>query len=91
MNVPLDRDDGMLTLMAAFNLLTDKGGVVESVAAYVDIRSTDTPRVKVITSGHGPDSYEQHWTFTGPEARLHAVNKLLHNMGFGQLETGEDE
>jgi hypothetical protein len=91
MNVPLDRDDGLLTLMAAFNLLTDNGTVVESVAAYVDIRSTNTPRVKVIASGHGPNNYEQHWTFTGPEARRDAVNKLLHNMGFGQLEKAEDE
>jgi hypothetical protein len=84
-------NDERLVIMTVFNLLTDDGTVVESVAAYVDTRSTDTPRVKVITSGHGPNNYEQHWTYYGPEARRDAVNKILNQTGFGQLEKSEDE
>lgn len=82
--------DRQMHLVAEFNLSSgDTSEVVETVTLYVENKDDEVAYVFAKPMS-APDYYEQSWAFYGPHAKRRGLNKVLRQMGFPELETGDE-
>lgn len=90
MSIRIDENGTTLYQLASINLVTDTGNVAETLTVWVPDPKITRSYAKVVATGHGPNEYQQHWTYRGDDARIQAMNKMLSSMGFGTLEGTSD-